>query len=77
MRWKSALNGRAVQCSDFRPIISGFDILKVSSLLKNPAEFFVDFKTFLDEKGVEITPATIIQLAETDIRVDSVTEGGV
>jgi len=38
----------------------GFDVLKVSSLLKNPAEFFVDFKTFLDEKGVEITPATII-----------------
>ena len=37
----------------------------------------MDFKTFLDEKGVEITPSTIIQLAETDIRADSVTEGGV
>ena len=55
----------------------GFDIFKISSLLKSPEDFFFDLKTFLDAKGVEISPAIIIQLAETDIRADSITEGAV
>ena len=54
---------------------SGFDVLKLTSLFKNPDEFFVDLNTFLDSKGIELTPTIIIQLAETDIRADSVTEG--
>ena len=58
-------------------LVLGFDILKISSLLKSPEDFFFDLNTFLDAKGVEISPAIIIQLAETDIRADSITEGAV
>ena len=55
--------------------LQGFDVLKISSIFKSPELFFIDLKTFLDAKGVEITPATLIQLAETDIRADFVSEG--
>jgi len=63
-----------IRTGTLKPGTEGFDILKISSLLKSPEDFFFDLNTFLDAKGVEISPAIIIQLAETDIRADSITE---
>jgi len=52
----------------------GFDIIKLTSLFKNPDDFFVGLNTFLDAKDVELSPDILLQLFETDIRADSVTE---
>ena len=56
-------------------VISELNVIKLASFFKNPTAFFVDLKTFLDAKGVNLSPTILSQLAETDIRADSVTEG--
>ena len=44
-------------------------------MLKNPDEFFIKLNSFLNARGIRLSPSVIIQLAETNFRAEALTEG--